>query len=231
MSTSQATGFSVGADINPFEAAMRKMVEAARGGQEGVGNALGSLATGPLAGLKTAFAAISSLLAGGFVKGAIDETAKMTENAMDLGRALGISTNDAKVIQIAMEDIGASTGEYEGAAKGMVRQLKENEAEMNKMGLATRDTAGNLRPMNELVIDGSRDVHQHHASGYCGGACRAQCSYVGVPVCQEWRGRSVGSHQCVYLQRGRTLARPDRDALESDDRRFFGRCHRVQVHW
>lgn len=154
MSTQNATGFQVGADINPFEQAMRRMTEAARNGQSGVADALGGLATGPLAGLKVAFAAISGILAGGFMQNAINETAKMTENAMDLGRALGISTNEARAIQIAMEDIGASTGEYEGVAKGMAKRLKENEEEMNKMGLATRDASGHLRPMTELVADG-----------------------------------------------------------------------------
>lgn len=154
MATSNATGFSVGASINPFEQAMRKLVDAAKNGQGGVANALGSLADGPLAGLKAAFAGISALLAGGFIKNAVNDTAKMTENAMDLGRALGVTTNEARAIQIAMEDIGASTGEYEGAAKGLTKRLKENEDEMNKMGLATRDAAGNLRPMNELVADG-----------------------------------------------------------------------------
>lgn len=154
MNTTNATGFQVGANINPFEQAMRRMVEAAKGGQGGVADALGSLATGPLAGLKVAFAAISGILAGGFMQNAINDTARMTEEAMDLGRALGDSTNEARAIQIAMEDIGASTGEFQGAAKGLVRQLKENETEMNKMGLATRDAAGNLRPMTELIADG-----------------------------------------------------------------------------
>ncbi|MDP3650526.1 MAG: hypothetical protein Q8R67_02475 [Rhodoferax sp.] len=154
MSTPNATGFQVGADINPFEAAMRRIVQAAKGGQTGVADELGKITTGPLAGLKVAFAAISGLLAGGFMQAAISETAQMTESAMDLGRALGVSTNEAKTIQIAMEDIGATTGEYEAASKKMALQLKENEAEMNQMGLATRDAAGNLRPMNELMADG-----------------------------------------------------------------------------
>lgn len=154
MSTQNATGFQVGADINPFEAAMRRMVSAAQGGQAGVGDALGSLATGPLAGLKAVFVGISAILAGGFLQSAITETAQMTEKAMDLGRALGISTNEARAIQIALEDIGAAEGEFEGAAKGMLKQLKDNEAAMNKMGLSTRDAAGNLRPMNDLVTDG-----------------------------------------------------------------------------
>jgi len=134
---------------------MRRMVDAAKGGQSGVANALGGLATGPLAGLKVVFAEMSLILAAGFMGAkAVDEAAKMTEIAMDLGRALGVTTNEARAIQIAMEDIGASTGEYEGAAKGMAKRLKENEEEMNKMGLATRDASGHLRPMTELVADG-----------------------------------------------------------------------------
>lgn len=147
------TGFQVGANINPFEQSMRRLVDAAKSGQAGVGDALGNLATGPLAGLKTAFQAITAVLAGGFLSAAVTETAAMTESAMDLGRALGISTNEARAVQMAMQDIGAQTGEYEGAAKGMVKQLKDNEAAMNKMGLQTRDAAGNLRPMNDLMID------------------------------------------------------------------------------
>lgn len=154
MATQNTTGFAVGANINPFEQAMRNMVTAAKGGQSGVADALGNLATGPLAGLKVAFAAISSLLAGGFMQHAITDTVAMTESAMDLGRALGVSTNEARAIQIAMEDIGATTGEFEGAAKGMAKRLKENEDEMNKLGLATRDANGNLRPMNDLMTDG-----------------------------------------------------------------------------
>ncbi len=51
-------GFRVDANVNPFEQAMRRMVDAARGGQGGVADALGSLG-GPLAGLKVAFQASS----------------------------------------------------------------------------------------------------------------------------------------------------------------------------
>ncbi len=152
--TDQATGFQVGADINPFEVSMRRMISAAQSGQAGVGSALSNLAGGPLAGLRNAFEGIAAILAGGFLTAAIMDTAAMTDKAMDLSRALGISTNEAKAVQMALEDIGAQAGEYEGAAKGMVRQLRENEEAMNKMGLETRDASGNLRPLNELMVDG-----------------------------------------------------------------------------
>lgn len=148
------TGFRVDANINPFEQAMRRLVDAAKTGELGVGSALGGLAGGPLAGLKNAFAGIAAVLSGGFMTVAIRDTAAMTESSMDLSRALGITTNEAKAVQMAMQDIGAKAGEYEGAAKGMTRQLKENEDAMNQMGLVTRDAAGNLRPLNDLVLDG-----------------------------------------------------------------------------
>lgn len=147
------TGFKVDANVNPFEAAMRRMVDSAKAGESGVGSALAGIA-GPLGGLKTAFAALSALASGAFLQSAITATVQMTENAMDLGRALGISTNEARAIQMALKDIGADAGEFEAAAKGMVKKIKENEDGMNAMGLATRDAAGNLRPMNALVADG-----------------------------------------------------------------------------
>ncbi len=155
------TGFRVDANINPFEQSMRRMVDAAKGGQSGVGDALGALATGPLAGLKTAFQAITTILAGGFLTSAIRDTAAMTEGAMDLSRALGITTNEARAVQMSMQDIGAKAGEYESSAKGMTRQLKDNEEAMNKMGLVTRDASGHLRPLNDLVIDGIKTLGQY----------------------------------------------------------------------
>lgn len=188
------TGFQVGANINPFEASMRRLVDSAKAGQGGVGAALGSLAGGPLAGLQAAFAGIAAVLSGGFLAVAIRDTAAMTESAMDLSRALGISTNEAKAVQMAMQDIGAQTGEYEGAAKGMARQLKENEESMNKMGLVTRDAAGNLRPMNALVIDGIKVL-----SDYKEGTDRTMAA-------QVLFGRGVDASSKLMLYNSEVLA-------------------------
>lgn len=148
------TGFKVDANVNPFEQAMRRMVDAAKAGESGVGAAFTGLATGPMAGLKNAFAILSAVASGAFLQASITATVEMTEKAMDLGRALGVTTNEARAIQMALKDIGADAGEFEAAAKGMVKKIKENEDGMNAMGLATRDAAGNLRPMNDLVVDG-----------------------------------------------------------------------------
>jgi hypothetical protein len=128
--------------------------------------------TGAVSNMHASFVALGAFLAGAaFLKSAITDTVKMTEAAMDMGRALGMSTNNAGAVQMALKDIGAEQGEYESTAKGMVKQLATNEEKMNDMGLATRDAAGHLRPLNTLVLEGIQVL-----GGYKEGTDRALAS-------------------------------------------------------
>lgn len=119
---------------------------------------LGMLATAAVPAI-AAFAALSAAVLS--AKEAVERTAKMTQNAMELGRALGITASEAQTYLLALEDIDASQGDLIAASKGMSRQLRENEQEMNALGLVTRDSAGNLRPMNDLVVDGIDVLNQY----------------------------------------------------------------------
>lgn len=92
---------------------------------------------------------------------AVQASADMTESTMDLARVLGTSTNEAQQWRLALDDVGATQSELEGAAKGMARQLKENEAGMNALGLVTRDASGNFRPMTDLLVDGVAILNKH----------------------------------------------------------------------
>lgn len=119
------------------------------------------------------------------------ETANMTESAMDLSRTLGITTNQASIWQVALADVGASQSELEAAGKALARGMKENEGRFNQLGLATRDSSGALRPMNELMQDAIRVVND-----YAPGIARAQ-------VAQELLGRSVeGGSKILLLNNG-----------------------------
>jgi hypothetical protein len=139
------------------------------------------------------FVALVGAAAGLAAGKAVAATAEMTEAAMDLGRVLGTSTNEAQKWRIALQDVGAQESDLEGAAKGMARQLKENEANMNAMGLVTRDAAGNLRPMNELLVDGLAVLNQHKE-----GADRALAS-------QQLFGRGVDASSKLLLINKDTL--------------------------
>lgn len=135
--------------------------------KDGISAQVSSMA-GPFSGLvgeldkvKGGFIAIAAAAAVvGFSK-SVNEAAQMTESAMDLSRALGITTNEASILQAALEDVGASPGEFEAAAKGLSRQLRNNEEDMRALGLATRDANGNLRPMTDLVLDSVGILNQY----------------------------------------------------------------------
>lgn len=87
------------------------------------------------------------------LKSAADDAAKFTEAAIDTGRAMGISASEASVWAAVLDDVGASQGELVAASRGLTMNLRENEEDLNRMGLATRDANGKLRSMNDLMHD------------------------------------------------------------------------------
>lgn len=163
---------------------------------------------GPFAGLvdmvaqvKGGLVALAAVAAGVVFSKMVNESAQMTESAMDLSRALGITTNEASVLRAALEDVGASPGEFEGAAKGLSRQLRSNEADMKALGLATRDAQGNLRPMTDLVLDSVGILNQYRE-----GADRAIAA-------QTLFGRNVDASSKLLLLNRDTLTE-NRAAVE-----------------
>lgn len=123
------------------------------GGLSGMAGLFGKV--GGLIG--TAFAAIAG---GGLAKMASD-TANYTEEAMKLGRAMGTTATQASIWMEVAKELGSSTGEVEGAAKGLTRQLKDNEDGLNRLGLVTRDSKGNMLDMDTLMKSAIATVNSH----------------------------------------------------------------------
>lgn len=123
-----------------------------------------SRVTGPLKMLQERFVAIGAILAGGAVfKEAVTQTAQLTEESIKLGRALGVSASEASILREALTAGNTSQEEFLGAAKGLAKQLRENEDGLQAMGLKTRDAAGQLRPLNDLVLEGIDVVNGYRA--------------------------------------------------------------------
>jgi len=155
-------------DLSPLQ---RKMREAGallkQFGGEGE-SALGRL-TGPLGALQSKFVAIAGLLAGGAVfKEAVTQTVTLTEESTKLARALAISASEASILREALTAGNTSQEEFVGAAQKLAKQVKENEDGLQAMGLKTRDAAGQLRPLNDLMFDAIGVVN-----GYKAGTDRA----------------------------------------------------------
>jgi hypothetical protein len=183
--------FTLTADDGKLSQALSGVSQKAQEAFGGMQAAVGRLQT-PFAGLAVAIGGIAVAFAG--LRAAVSTTLQMTEAAMDMSRALGLSTNASRAMAMALEDIGAEQGEFEGAAKGLVRQLKENEEGMNALGLRTRDAAGNLLPLNQLVTDAIQVLGQ-----YKEGTDRAMVS-------TQLFGRGLDASSKLMLLTGQTVA-------------------------
>lgn len=141
-------------DVSPLRQKFREATnDLKKFGSDGEA-ALGRM-TGPLGKLQEKFIAVGAILAGGAVfKEAVKQAADFTEQSMKLGTALGISATEASTFISALEDIDVTQDEFTAAAKGMLKELNNNEEGLQAMGLKTRDAAGHLRPLNQLVVEG-----------------------------------------------------------------------------
>lgn len=145
--------FEIGADVSPLKQKLREAADAINQfGREGE-SFIGGM-TGPLAALQEKFVLVGAILAGGAVfQEAVQMTANYTKESINLGRALGVSATEASNYIAALEDVDVSQGDFIAAAKGLSKELKNNESDLQGMGLSTRDAAGNLRPLNQLTVE------------------------------------------------------------------------------
>jgi hypothetical protein len=183
---------SMKAQLGEISKNISSSVSSSAGAFSSLTDAIGGTRLGMTAFLGVAAAVAASKLA--------SSSAAMTESVMDLGRGMGVTTNEAQKWKLAAEDVGATQGDVEAAAKGLTRQLKENEEDLNKLGLRTRDLNGNLRPMNELLSDGITVVN-----GYKEGTDRAQAA-------QAIFGRGVDGSSRVLMVNKELLSEMDAEA-------------------
>lgn len=95
--------------------------------------------------LKAAMVGFAAILGGGSLFAAGVSAAKeLTGEATGLAKALGISSQEASILNVGLKSVGLSADTYTGANMHLTRQLKTNEQGLKDMGVATRDANGNL---------------------------------------------------------------------------------------
>lgn len=99
--------------------------------------------------------------AGGIIGKAITSTSEMTDQAVKLSRQLGITTNEASVLSVALDDIYVSTDTYSSAAIHLTRSIRANEEAVKKMGVETRDSNGQFKNSQALMSDALRVMLQY----------------------------------------------------------------------
>lgn len=153
----------VDGDVSPLR---QKLREGARDlkqfGEEGKSSI--ERVGGPLKALQEKFIAIGAVLAGGAVfKEAVSATAEWTQESVDLAAALGMSATAASDLKSALASENVSVDEFVTAGQKLSAVLRTNEDDLKKVGLVTRDAAGNLRPLNELTLEAIGLLSQYKA--------------------------------------------------------------------
>lgn len=109
---------------------------------------------GAIAGVKAAWAQLAVVIgAGMFAKAAIDEAVNYNVEIQKLSRTLGITTNAASALSMAIGDVYGSTEAYTAAVKGLDKNLRTNEDGIKAMGIATREANGEFRNQQDIMLD------------------------------------------------------------------------------
>lgn len=150
-------------DVSPFRQKLREAAaDLKRFGDDGE-KSLEKM-TGPLDVLREKFVAVGAILAGGAVfQEAVKQAQEWNEQSQDMANALGITATEAGNLKAALAEENVEMGTFMAASQKLANNLKNDEAALQSVGLATRDVAGNLRPLNELTIDAIALVGQYAA--------------------------------------------------------------------
>lgn len=137
MATDQATGFQVGADINPFEASMRRLVDAARDGQTGVAGAFGQLA-----GLRNLFlgigAAIGAVKFAEFVTGTLEAAGALKDLSQKTGmtvESLSGIESIGKLSGTSLDAVASASNKLSSALFGATNGSNDAASAINTLGI------------------------------------------------------------------------------------------------
>lgn len=144
---------SIVARIQSLLDGMAQSTSAVKTGTMEMGNALGGLGS-TVSNLATPFLALTGILAGGAMfKSAVDETIKWNGEAIKLAATLGITTEQASILNVALGDIYTTSDDFLRAANMMTRQINSGADGFKKLGVDVKDAHGNLKPTGELMTE------------------------------------------------------------------------------
>lgn len=104
--------------------------------------------------VKNHWLAITALLGGGrLFKGVIDGTLEWTTSVVQLSKRLGITTEEASGLKVALDHLGISTDEYGGLVGKVTRQMRTNGQAFEAIGIKTKEANGEWRNSQAVMAD------------------------------------------------------------------------------
>ena len=102
------------------------------------------------------FAVQNAMQGGHFFKEAIDGVISFTSETTRLSRTLGITSEEASTLNVALKLTGQSAEEFNGIAFKLLRQINANGDGLVEIGLKFRNADGSMKPLLDTMKDGAK---------------------------------------------------------------------------
>lgn len=150
--------FEVSADPKPFQGGMQKISDSAQKAAKDVSEGFKAI-EGSLQQVSNMFKSVTGMLgtltaviAGGKAfKDVIDATNSWNGEAKKLSTQMGITTERASVMMVAMRKMGVDSETLSMAAGKMSKQIQTNSEAFKTLGVAVRDSNGQYRPTLDIM--------------------------------------------------------------------------------
>lgn len=150
-----------GVSLDGLSAGLGRATDQIKSASEQMKAQLGAI-DGMFGKLNGALAGLAAVGAGmAFFKSAVNETVALNGEAMKLAKSLGVTTNEAGALAIALGDVGLDAETMTNASTMLSRQLRTNEDALSHMGVTTRDASGQLLSMHAVMDNALGRLRQY----------------------------------------------------------------------
>jgi hypothetical protein len=150
--------YEISANPAGFTAGMEKAQAAAAQAAQDIKSSMSAIeshmgaVSGAVKSLTSVFGTLTAVVAGGAAfKEIIGKSNEWTGEAKKLSAQMGITTERASVMMVAMRHLGIDTEVVTMAAGKMAKQIATNGQAFEKLGVSVKDSAGQYRPTLDIM--------------------------------------------------------------------------------
>jgi hypothetical protein len=144
---------SIGGNIDDLKAATEKATAQVKQMADQMQGAMGSL-NSAFQKIHGTFLAFTAVIAGGAAfKGVINASNEWAGESQKLAKSLGITTEQASVMKVALNHIGMEADTLITASQKMSKQIGSNGQAFEEMGVKVKDSTGQYRPVTDVMAE------------------------------------------------------------------------------
>lgn len=154
----KTVNYEIRSDPGPFESGMDKVANSAKKTAKEIQDSFKSIessmqqVTAAFKSVTAVLGTLTAIMAGGKAfKEVIDASNAWTGEAKKLSMQLGVTTERASVMMVAMRHLGMDSESMTLAAGKMAKQIATNGAAFEKLGVQVKDANGQYRPTLDIM--------------------------------------------------------------------------------